>query len=394
MSPAPTAGPARPRILIFTMTPFAREPRALRQLNALRDLYDVTTAGFGPAVDAETPHIELDPSPALPRWLRVPGIHTGLVVLRQHRLLSRFIPRNRGAYERLKDTSWDLIIAHDVATVPVAARLVSAHGYVVDLHEYAPRQGEESRRWMLEVAPYFRWILRTFVTRARAVTTVGRGIVDEYRDQFGIDAILSVNATPYAPLEPRPSSRPLRLVHSGIPSRARKLEVMIEAVALTDADVTLDLLLIDDDSDYLHELRALAAADERVTIRPPVPYSELVSTLNSYDVGLGMIAPSTFNLAWCLPNKFFDFVQARLGVIVGPSPEMAQYVREYGLGAVADDFTPASLARALSDLDPETVDRWKAASHSAAAELSGERQAEIWQRLVADVLTRTPLSKG
>ena len=29
-------------------------------------------------------------------------------------------------------------------------------------------------------------------------------------------------------------------------------------------------------------------------------------------------------------------VQARLGVIVGPSPEMAAYVRDFGLGDVAE----------------------------------------------------------
>lgn len=385
---------SRPRILIFTLTPFAREPRALRQLNALRDHYDVTTAGFGPAVDETTPHIELDPSPRLPAWLRIPGLNTALVVFRQHWMLSRFIPRNRGAYERLKDTSWDLVIAHDVATAPIASRLHSREGYMIDLHEYAPRQGEESLRWRLEVAPYFRWILRRYVSKARAVTTVGRGIVKEYREQFGIETILTVNATPYADLEPRPVTAPLRLVHSGLPSRARKLEVMIEAVKLIDADVTLDLLLMEDDSGYLRELRELASDDPRVTIRPPVPFKELIPTLNTYDVGLGMIAPSTFNLAWCLPNKFFDFIQARLGVIVGPSPEMAHYVREYGLGAVTDDFTPESLARVIAALTPEQIASWKSASHAAAAELSGERQAEIWQRTVGEILSEDTLSRG
>lgn len=394
MTNASDSGRSRARILIFTLTPFAREPRALRQLNALRDHYDVTTAGFGPAVDADTPHIELDPSPRLPAWLRVPGIHSALVVFRQHWLLSRFIPRNRAAYERLENTSWDLIITHDVATVPVTTRLRSTHGYIVDLHEYAPRQGEESRRWMLEVAPYFRWILRRYVARARAVTTVGRGIVKEYREQFGIETILTVNATPYAALEPRPVQGPVRLVHSGIPSRARKLEVMIEAVKLVDADVTLDLLLIDDGSDYLRELQDLASDDPRISILPPVPYRDLVSTLNAYDVGLGMIAPSTFNLAWCLPNKFFDFIQARLGVIVGPSPEMAHYVTEYGLGAVTDDFTPESLAEVISALSPDQVQRWKSASDAAAEELSGERQAEIWQQTVAEVLSHDAAPRG
>src|SRR5690606_14907249 len=103
------------------------------------------------------------------------------------------------------------------------------------------------------------------------------------------------------------------------------------------------------------ELRALAGDDRRIRFCEPVPYDELVQTLNGYDVGLSIFPPTTFNLAWCLPNKFFDFIQARLGVIVGPSPEMKRFVDEYRVGLVLPDFESAPLAAALEALTPERV---------------------------------------
>ena len=138
------------------------------------------------------------------------------------------------------------------------------------------------------------------------------------------------------------------------------------------------------------ELRALAGDDERIRFRDPVPYTELIETLNGFDLGLSIFPPTTFNLAWCLPNKFFDFVQARLGEIVGPSPEMARFVEEYGIGLVLPDFEPASLARVLEALTPKQVTAYKKASSANADALSSESQGVIWDDLMTRVLASAP----
>ena len=89
-----------------------------------------------------------------------------------------------------------------------------------------------------------------------------------------------------------------------------------------------------------------------------------------------------FNNRWALPNKFFDYVQARLGVIIGPSPEMARVLTEHGFGAVAAGFTAADLAAVLDGLVPATVAGWKQASDASARALSGESQAEAWAEAI------------
>lgn len=377
---------SRRRVLVFTFTPIDREPRALKQIGVLKDEYDVTTAGFGSAPIPDVPHIELEALPTSRGVLSIRGVYSLLILFRQYRLLSRVLPRNASAYERLSPNQWDLIIAHDVSTVPVARRLRSTHGILVDLHEYATRQGENSLRWRLVEGGYFRWILKKHVSKVAAISTVGQGIVDEYRREFGLDSELVVNATPFRDVEPTSTTTPIRLVHSGVAAATRKLEIMLEAVKLTRTPVTLDLYLVGDQDAYYRSLRDIAEGDERITFHAPVPYSELVTKLSQFDIGLAMIAPSTFNLLWCLPNKFFDYIQARLAIITGPSPEMARLTKEYGLGAVSDDFTAASLAKVLDALDPARVDIWKAAAHKHAWNLSSETQVLVWKRMVDDLL--------
>ncbi len=224
--------------------------------------------------------------------------------------------------------------------------------------------------------------------QANAITTVGAGIAEEYRKDYGLPTRVVVNATPYQELQPTPVGRPIRLVHSGAPMPARRIHVMIEAVRDTTADVTFDLFLLKDGSAYYQSLIDLAATTDRVQIKDPVPYDQLVRTLNNYDVGLAVIAPLNFNQAWCLPNKFFDFIQARLGVVVGPSPEMVRFVNEYGIGAVAADFDSGSVATALDTLTTELVAQWKERSAEHAETLSGEHQAAIWVDMVDELAGR------
>jgi hypothetical protein len=113
---------------------------------------------------------------------------------------------------------------------------------------------------------------------------------------------------------------------------------------------------------------------------------KIVELSAGYDVGLYLLPPNNFNHAMALPNKLFEFIQARLAVAIGPSPEMARIVREFDCGIVADDFTPATLARALNSLTAADVDRMKAGSEKAAHVYTAENYAEKVREIVTSVL--------
>jgi hypothetical protein len=178
-------------------------------------------------------------------------------------------------------------------------------------------------------------------------------------------------------------------VHSGASLRNRRLEVLIDAAIATTSDVTLDLYLMGNDPEYVAELHARAAGSERIRFPDAVPYAELIPRLNEYDAGIHIVAPTNFNNRWALPNKFFDYVQARLGVIIGPSAEMQRILEAHGLGAVTDGFGAADLTRVLDALAPERVDDWKAHADAAARELSAEGQVELWGAAIAALVGRS-----
>lgn len=369
------------KLLILSFSPIASDARVLKQVNLFAGQYELYTCGYGPPPVGVHHHYEIPEHLPVWRWDR------RALITRRYRTAYWRNAAIAFAAAMLPVGEFDAVLANDADSVGLALSLKARRGVHVDLHEYAPRQKEEVRRWRLFVAPFVRWMCRTFVARAASVTTVGAEIATEYTRRFGFRPAVVINAAPYADLSPQPVSAPIRLVHSGAGLRNRGLMLMVDAVAATSAPVTFDLYLTPNDPGYLAELAARVATIDGVTVHPPVPYSRLIATLNDYDVGLFVLPPVNFNYRWALPNKLFDFVQGRLGIVIGPSPEMARIVRERGLGDVSADFTAASLTSILDGLTPELIAQWKEASDGAARALAAENQTEGWDRAIRQLLT-------
>ena len=87
-----------------------------------------------------------------------------------------------------------------------------------------------------------------------------------------------------------------------------------------------------------------------------------------------------------LPNKFFEYIQGRLAIAIGPSPEMKHFVEKYELGVVSEDFNPKSLANAINKLTPEKINYYKSQSHTFAQELSAEKNKELVLKNVKQLL--------
>ena len=113
---------------------------------------------------------------------------------------------------------------------------------------------------------------------------------------------------------------------------------------------------------------------------------EIVPFINQYDIGLFLCPPISFNLKYTLPNKFFEFIQARLAVAIGPSIEMEKIVTEYDCGVVSRDFEPRSLAEEISRLTVDKITYYKLQSHRAAGELCSEANRNKVQRLFHELL--------
>lgn len=375
---------SRPSLLIIAFSPIAGDARVLKQVGAFHERYDVTTCGYGAAPEGVVEHLRI------PDEAKANDTEFKLIAARLWRAAYSTTGAVRAARDLLRGRHFDVVLADDVETVPLALELAPAHRVHADLHEYSPRLHDEIGPWMRWRAPYVRWMCRRHVARVASTSTVGAGLARQYEADFGFRPKVVTNATPYVDLSPGEVGDPVRLVHSGAALRNRDLMLLLDGVIETSRPVTLDLFLTPNDPGYLAELRQRAqGSGGRVTVHDAVPYANLITTLNRFDVGVHILPPVNFNNRNALPNKFFDYVQARLGLVVGPSPEMARTVRDRGIGLVTSDFSAHAFAAALDDLDAASVARFKEASNAAAREMSAESQVVAWVHAI-DALAGVP----
>ncbi|MGO1562834.1 MAG: hypothetical protein ACTHW7_13535 [Actinomycetaceae bacterium] len=369
----------QPRMLIVSFSTIAKDPRVIKQVRYFSERYAVTTCGFGPRPEGVVDHIE------------IPLTHTnkldGRIITSKIYLAALWAQRGmRWVRKALKGRHFEVALANDIEAVPVALSARPTHGVHADMHEYFPRWREDNELWRRRISPYYEYLCKRYLPRAGSVTTVCDGIAREYEKLGNMTVDVVTNATPYHDLSPTPVDRPLKVVHSGGALARRHMELMIEAAGRLPDKLTFDLYLVKSDPKHFDELVALAGTTTNVRVLGPVPYEDLISTLNGYDLGIYVLPPNGFNHLHALPNKIFDYVQARLGIMVGPSPEMAAVVRDHELGVVSDGFEVDDIEATLAAVTAEDVERWKQASHAVARELSAESEIEGWARAIDRLL--------
>ncbi len=382
----------RPRILSISLSPLIADARVLRQLSVLARHGHVTSLGYGPQPDGVDAHLQVEGGLAsLPQTL------TGVarLAVRAHASSELAAPAVQRALELVGTERFDLVVANDARVLALAHHVAQGAPVWADMHEWAPEERTHVLSWRLLVAPFMTHLCQRYLPKSAAVTTVGGRIADLYREHFGVTAHVMRNSSPWQDFQPTrgpvDDAAPIRLVHSGAAVGGRSLETMIDVVRRLDERYTLDLFLVPggDGGKYLRELQERAAGEDRIRFREPVAPAQLPVTLHAYDIGVFWIPPTHTNARLTLPNKFFDFVQARLAVAVGPSVEMADLVREYDLGAVSSGFSVQECLESLQTLDAAAIRAAKQASDAAARDLSFEADAAVADQLIAQALTES-----
>lgn len=378
---------SRPRILVISLSDIASDARVLRQIGVAAEIGEVTTIGYGPTPAGADEHIQV-PSDRL----SLPQTPSGVakLALRRFRSAELSAPGVQFILTALKDRTFDAVIANEARILACAHRVANGAPVWADLHEYAPEERTHILSWRLLVAPLMDYMCREYLPKAAASTTVAEGIAELYEQTYGVRPQLMRNAAPFQDLSPTAlDGDRIRLVHSGGAVHGRNLETMIDAVRQLPEQFTLDLYLIPaaDGGAYLRSLEERAAGDPRITIHDAVSPQELPRVLNQYDVGVFWMPPTHTNGRLALPNKLFDYVQARLAVAIGPSVEMVRIVNEHGLGVVSDSFELADIVESLRSLTPKKVAAFKHASDAAAPQLSFDQEAEVERSILRRMLS-------
>ncbi len=372
------------RILIISFTDQRSDPRVNRQIRFLKDRYTVSTIGLQSAEERNVVYYPIERKP------------TSFFRNVKKAILCKIKDFERVYWDTYKfDTlliilrgqKFDLIISNDIETLPFALKIANGAKVLLDAHEYTPRQFEDRFLWSFFLKNYKEYLCKKYIKKCDIVITVSEGIANEYGNNYGVMPIIITNACEYLDIKPQPTDEQnIKLMHHGYTIPSRKLEIMIEMMNYLDKRFSLDLMLVNSNPGYFKFLKAFANNKSNIRFLEPVPIDKIVMFINRYDIGIFILPPTNLNYRYALPNKFFEFIQARLAVAIGPSPEMAKIVNRYNLGIVSDGFKPETVAKELNELTKDKIEYYKCRSDKFAQKLSFERNRQKFENLVVDLL--------
>jgi hypothetical protein len=376
----------RERILVIYLGWVANVARVLRQIDFLESSYEVVVAAFDKP--PELSKIEMIQLPYAENRVIARAGSAGRLALRLARLYGPaywFDARLHGWRTALEAAGpFDVVVVNDLYALPLAHSLGAP--VVFDAHEHWTSESASWTRWQrLRMQRAHDWIVDDHVPRTAAMMTVSTGIVADYHERTSTLPALVTNAPFYCDLSPSAVTEPIRLLHIGYADERRRLEDTIEAVRSLDSRFTLDLVLARD-NEYRRRLVRVASTDARIRVLPAIANKDLITFANAYDVGVFLLPAHFPNQVHVLPNKLFDYIQARLAVAIGPSPEMAAIVRQWDCGVVSESFSPASFAAALDRLSVPEVEQMKRNADRAAGVMTADNNRETVLELVRQAI--------
>lgn len=289
---------------------------------------------------------------------------------------------------------FDMLLANDLDTLPanfLVAR-IRRKELVYDSHEYFTQVPELIGR--PTVQGVWEWLEKQMVPHLKYAVTVCESIAAIYQQQyqvpFRVVRNLPVKAERKAiPAEKRVNeSRPI-ILYQGALNVGRGLEQAIRAMELLDGA----LLVLAGSGDIEKELYHLVTAlrlEERVKFAGRLPVEELGWLTRQASLGISIEEDLGLNYRYALPNKLFDYIQARVPVVVSNLPEMKRVVEYFRVGLVSGSHEPAQLAGIFREalFNESRRVEWQKNLEIAAAELTWEKEKEIVCELFGPLLEK------
>lgn len=284
----------------------------------------------------------------------------------------------------IEEEKYDLVIGHGIFILPILKKLKCPT--IFNTHEFYEREFEENENWKKFTQPYYNYLIQTYLKEVDLMFCVCESIQNEYLKKCKIKSLVITNATKYNDLKPTQLGNKIRIIHHGAAIRSRELERMAELVDFLGEEYELTFMLVKTDLNYYNEFFAKYSVNSRIKFTEPVKVNEIPKFCNQYDIGIFILPPVNYNWENALPNKVFEYVQARLALAVSPNVNMRNLVNKYKLGVVAEDYTTKSMASALMKITREQISQYKYSSNQYALKLSAEENYKVMLQSVNQLI--------
>lgn len=370
------------KVLIIGSSPVKIDPRVHRQVLGLIETCEIHILGPDPFPDSRVKFHDIN--------VNVPDDRSLFAKLKRlpSYLFNRFEysyfrnPSYSFSVKKLKQIDFDLIINNEIYTLPLAVKIKGSKTKLhYDAHEYyysyhGDQEKDERKN------NYIKSLIEKYTPAYHTMSTVCEGIANLYSKKLNRNIDVLENLPVSHQLTPHSTGLPIKIVHHGACLRDRMLENMFETMHfLPKEKYEFHIYLTKTQPEYLQELKSKYTS-ANIFFHEPVPMTELVNEIKQYDIGICIVPFTNENYLFGLPNKFFEYIQARLMIVVNSGEEMPKYVRKHDLGLIVNSMDPEEIASAIAKIDLKEIDRYKLNSDKVAPEYSSDKIYRYYTNLL------------
>ena len=121
--------------------------------------------------------------------------------------------------------------------------------------------------------------------------------------------------------------------------------------------------------------KARKQKNKNIQFKGHVDFETIQTITSKAHIGLSWEENMGLNYYYALPNKIFDYIQARLPILVADLPGMKSIVEQYGVGEVLEERQPEKIAAQIVRIF-EKRHTFGAALENAAGELNWNNEEQ------------------
>jgi glycosyltransferase involved in cell wall biosynthesis len=243
---------------------------------------------------------------------------------------------------------------------------------VYDSHEYFTEVPELIHR--PKIQKIWESIEQTILPRIKSCYTVSESIAKAYQEKYAVDfkVVRNLPTQKTKDIPPRNST----IIYQGALNIGRGLEALI--TAMKNVNGSLIIAGSGDIEDKLKKQIRDLDLESKITFLGRLDSKALTEITKTAKIGVSLEEELGLNYTFALPNKLFDYIQARVPVLVYQLPEMKKIVKDYAVGEVLESHDPNVLAAKLNEmLISDQYETWIENCDKAAKILNWEKEQEV-----------------
>lgn len=293
----------------------------------------------------------------------------------------------------------DLVVSNDLDSLPAcyyAFRIKRMFGgrtkLLHDCHEYF--RGVPELVGRKSTTRIWKAIEDHIFPKLKYVTSVNKSVADMYGSEYS-KHILVIRNVPFRAKSVLPAGKEKYgigagekiILYQGSVNVERGLEEAIQAMKYLRTDAKLVIAGTGDVFDSIRQFAKDQKVGGKVVFLGQIPFQELPPLTRMADLGLSIEKDVSLNYHYALPNKFMDYIQAGVPVLISPFPEMKAIVDKYYIGETIENHDPRHLASRMDAMlmNEGRMELYRQNMALAADELCWENEVRVLKNLLDEI---------